>query len=249
MPQTLEEWAGPTNCEVGFEPIKQPRATLHPPGSLEKVEVLRQRLASGQRLHSPYDVGAFRDTADDEGWSIIGEHDYGLVAGRDATGHPHRYAIWSAVDRARPGDPYTLLYVPAYSSYHDRFDQCPELYAIMRHARASGANRVIVCPLFSARIRSERDLRGIADPCTPHGLYWLRILAKQAKRTIVCWGETAWHARHLDARRVLPNTLWAVGEGEWPPMVTRLTSSGMVRHYIGSDLTAPETDRYIPEFD
>ena len=52
MPTTVEQWIGRYQTDFGFTPTKPPEPTDARPGSPEKVEILRARIASGEMVHA-----------------------------------------------------------------------------------------------------------------------------------------------------------------------------------------------------
>ena len=57
-PSNLDSWLLITGRDVDFEPRPAREPTSARPGSLEKIEALRQRVAAGESLWHPLDDGS-----------------------------------------------------------------------------------------------------------------------------------------------------------------------------------------------
>lgn len=242
FPRSLREWAREFNDDFGFEPSTNGRPTEAEPGSPEKIAILRERVDRGQHLWSAGDSSKI--AIEDPGitFSYAGSERYGAVIGKDRKGHKHRYAIWTELTASESPRKRRVLYVTATASYSDNFDKDPELAAIKRHANLLGAGFVAVSPLFSARVHTERELAGIAEPVTEFGVQWIRWMAKNVGKVVICWGETPALSRHLDVLWILKRTVRNLEvyslaeEADWPPPVNRLSAKDIFKFDIASIL-------------
>lgn len=245
FPRNLYEWTRTFKDDLGFEPSKSGEPTDAPPGSQEKIAILRERVERGYRLWLSKDykrVDCVSEEAmasrvpesDGVGFEYAGNERYGAVVGQDRSGHKHRYAIWAELGKGESPKGKRLLYITATASYVDSIDKDPELAAIKRHAELLGAEFIAVVPLFSARIQTERDLVDLPEPITEVGFAWIRWMAQHTGRVIVCWGETPALARHIDVLWLLSRTpeckVYSLDEEKWPPLINRFSAPTIYRY-------------------
>lgn len=232
LPRSLFDWTDVFKDDSGYEAMEEALPTQEQPGSSGKVAVLHERLLRGQHLWSDADAGAGEAIGGRAKFKHAGNKSYGAIVGEDSHGHRHRYAIWTALPSKRES-PFVMQYVPPFASYVDDFDKDHELKAIKRHAMLHGATSVAVTPMYSARIRTERDFVNIPEPITSAGLLWIRLFAKNVQRIVACWGETTMLARHVDVGWTLGRTRSVVYSTEennpWPPMITRMTGPDLFK--------------------
>ena len=256
FPRNLMEWRGIFKDDLGFEPHASGLPTSAAPGSPEKIAILRERVDRGQRLFLPTDgkiEGPRDELYEDPGltFKFCGTDSKGAVVGNDYAGDKHRYAIWTDCkpdkQPSRNAKPVRLLYVQAVASYVDSFERDAELAAILAHAKKLNAEFVGVVPLFSARVKTERELADRAYPVTEFGLQWIRWLATQMTRVVVCWGEMPMLERHVDVLWLLNRTcscqIYSLSEeGKWPPPVNRVSEPKIYRFDVKAVIAEREEE-------
>lgn len=249
LPTSLFKWQSVYGDDFGFEPSVLPSPVDFPPGSAEKLACLIQRARSGENLWHAWDKREshpLMTSARLQTSSILGSADHGAAVGMDLKGKLHRYAIWSSM-KSFQNKRMSMLYVPAFASFDDRFDSDAELIAIRRHATLLNATHLVVCPLFSQRCRREKDLDELDFPMNEVGTRLMRAFAKMADVAVLCFGDVERSERHRDVVWMLSRTikrqrLFHVGDSyeRRPPCVTRFSRSVLHRFDFESLLNESE---------